>query len=538
MYQSTLCHLHSLFEGPASISGFCYEAARAGVDVVWLSDHDTRIPGVNRYEHKFTGYRFGADNPFAPIDAGGKGKDAYWEEVDVSCPASWEVSPTATPFSSVPSIHAASLPSLIYRATNDGGEWGGASLRLKTKGNSHRRALISRPVLVLDLATNVDSGAQDTRLMIIIHLSQMPPEHKPISFQYILGAPPENGDVMWLPLPDPAGGRIRLPLAEDAAGLGISRELTMQTFDIRVESKNGCTAEVDVTAVKLETGITDPYLLLKTEQEIGREIGRQYGVSVLACYEISGGPMHLTCFGGDIPFYPYPEGKKPPTEALIAHVVKHGGITSINHPFSNWKRMELTDRERWEVVQTKAAELIEQKAYGAKLIEIGFPEGRHGFTIDQYLKLWDLLNLAGLRIYGIGVSDAHSNVTWEKGNNFANYIASPDSEAEHLVEAMKAGRYYMADPWRVKGRLQLLTDQGLNMGECQAGGFVSFVLEGVPAGAELTWIKDGQDVSRSREVNGRIDSNCRLHQGERYVRAQLKDADGRIILLTNPLWIN
>ncbi|HHW09578.1 MAG TPA: CehA/McbA family metallohydrolase [Firmicutes bacterium] len=518
MYKSTLCHLHSLFEGPASISGFCYEAARAGVDIVWLSDHDTRIPGVNRYEHKFTGYQFGTADPFAAADV-------YWEQVEVTC--------TEADFLT---SHAPRT-SLICRVTNDGDEWGGASLRLKAKGNYNRRPLISRPELILDLTTNIDPQSPDTRLMITIHLTQTPPEHQPISFSYIWGAPPKEHDLLWLPLPAPAGENIRLPLAAAAAQLGIGREHTVLTFDIRLESRKGRAAEAVLTEIALETGIVDPYLLLQTQQEIGKEIGRRYGVDVLAGYEISGGPMHLTCFGADIPFFPYVAGKKPATEEIIAHVSDHGGIVSINHPFSPWKRMELTDRERWELVETRAAEFIERQAYGARLIEIGYPEGRHGFTPEHYLKLWDLLNLAGLRIYGIGVSDAHSNVTWEKGNNYANYIASPDCEAEHLVAAMKTGRCYMADPWRVHGRLQLQTDQGKTMGEQQKGGFVSLVIDGVPPGAELIWVRDGEEAGSDREEGGRIESRCPLDRGERFVRAQVRDADGRLILLTNPVWL-
>ena len=44
MYKSVLCHLHSIFEGPASIRGHCYAAQKAKVDAVWISDHDTQIP--------------------------------------------------------------------------------------------------------------------------------------------------------------------------------------------------------------------------------------------------------------------------------------------------------------------------------------------------------------------------------------------------------------------------------------------------------------------------------------------------------------
>ncbi|HEY8200094.1 MAG TPA: hypothetical protein VII47_01935, partial [Actinomycetota bacterium] len=55
-YVGAQLHCHSSIEGPASIGAHCYEAARAGVDVVWLTDHDTRIslsiggPFIDRFD--------------------------------------------------------------------------------------------------------------------------------------------------------------------------------------------------------------------------------------------------------------------------------------------------------------------------------------------------------------------------------------------------------------------------------------------------------------------------------------------------------
>src|SRR5436190_12491870 len=55
-YVGAQLHCHSSIEGPASIGAHCYEAARAGVEVVWLTDHDTRTslciggPFVDRFD--------------------------------------------------------------------------------------------------------------------------------------------------------------------------------------------------------------------------------------------------------------------------------------------------------------------------------------------------------------------------------------------------------------------------------------------------------------------------------------------------------
>src|SRR5689334_1745937 len=55
-YVNAQLHCHSSIEGPASIGAHCYEAHRAGVEVVWLTDHDTRIaltaggPFIDRFD--------------------------------------------------------------------------------------------------------------------------------------------------------------------------------------------------------------------------------------------------------------------------------------------------------------------------------------------------------------------------------------------------------------------------------------------------------------------------------------------------------
>lgn len=296
-------------------------------------------------------------------------------------------------------------------------------------------------------------------------------------------------------------------------------------------------AEVRLKRLQLETGIVDPYQLIQAQLKLGKEIGRQYGVDVVVGCEISAGKEHRTCYGADVPFFPYEEWQeRAPQDALNSHVAKHGGLTSINHAFSDLKRQELSDEERWAEVDKRVEEFVSQDAYGSKLIEVGFPEGRHGLDITHYLSLWDRMNLADLRVCGIGVSDAHSNVSWENGNHFANYVAPPDCQVQNLVAGMTASNFYMTDPYRLRGKVRFSTDTGKTMGETQSGGYVTLALSDAPADAELAWVLDGQPQPVER-VGGRCESRFCIDGGRHFVRAELRDAQGRMILFTNPLWI-
>jgi hypothetical protein len=525
MYKSVICHIHSTFEGPASIEGYCYEAARLGIDAIWLADHDSRIPDISgNAPQLFTTYDFknGTEYVFSVVDnEGAKSKKAVWTVTDESSLADWSIEENKEG------------GYITLRSSTYNSEWQGVSIYLTVSAKADRRAVISEPVINLDLDSNIIPGEKNARVIIRVYLSQVPPEHKQVFIDYVIGEP--NESKYMIPV-KPEENRISLNIAEDVKHFGLGLDNTVTRLEVRVESRGNKQATVSLKKMEIETKIMDREYLLEKQKQIGKEIGKRYGIEVLSGYEISEAEFHLTCFGDNVPIYPYKYPERPLAEEMNRHVSNYGGITSINHPFSKWKREVFDESQKPIMVEKRAAEIIERKGYGSKLIEVGFPEGRNDFSLEHHLRLWDLVNLAGLRLAGIGVSDAHSNISWESGNNFANYIQSPDCKVANLLAGMKKGNFYMADPYRCKGNLRIATNEGKTMGDVQKGGFVTIELKQITERLKLVWIADGENV-KEEIVEGDHISQLNLEKIEHFVRAEIWDVDGRLVLLTNPIWV-
>ncbi len=502
MYKSALCHLHAIFEGlKPSMSGYCYEAKRFGVDIVWISDHDNRF--------------FRDDFYNIPLDGD-------YELKTIESPDLFSVDRSES--------------ILTLNTSSSGEDWKGISVDLPYLRSKHRPPLLINPVITMKMNTNFNS--ENARMVLKFHLCQVPPSHEIAHMEYYYGQVKEDG----LPLPL-ENGQIKIDLAKDIEKKGLNKDHNLVKIELILETCSGESAQIDIEEITLKTDQMSPLELLDTQKKLGDEIGKEFDIDVLVNFEVGAEEGHVSCYGKHT-IEPVEYDGRPPCEEVIQYIERNGGIASINHPFTalrqpfkeyRGKINELDDEKKEELLQTQAEIFIEKKAYGAHMIEIGYPEKRNGYEPPKHLKFWDILNLNGLKIPGIGVSDAHANRSWDKGFNFANYIASPDCNPDNLIKAMKKGDFYMADPSRVKGKLQFKTDSGKTMGDIENTGELLFEIDGIPNGSEFRWIIDGKCVKK--ELTTCIHrSKISLDTAKHFVRAELLDTYKRPILITNPLW--
>ncbi len=514
MYKSALCHLHSFFHG-ASIAGYCHEARARDIDIVWISDHDRRFLRVDRYR----------------VDL----KDRYDFET------------IGSPFYSAVKRTDDQKPGIRVETSSWEKEWQGAALHLsclaetenlKDRPDYRSRPtmrldipLISRPRLKMKLKTDLTPEDDMGRLLLRLHLNQLPPDHEVMVFDYCFGA--VSGDENMIMLSE--GESVEIDLLEDLKRTGLNEDHALRQIELRIETREGRSAFAELLDLSIETEIADKDELLAAQKRLAQKLEAQYGINVLINYEVSAEEQDMTGYGEGIPI-PNSTEKVLNCREVNSYMEKQGGLACYNHPFSDWRWEELSKQQKEAVVIEHARELLRCDLYGARLLEVGFPEGRHGFSPEHYLKLWDLLNLEGLKVVGIGASDSHSNQSWHEGNNFANYFYSSDCSSKNLVSALASGDIYMADPVRVQGPLSFVTDTGMRMGEVFKGEHrVMFKVKGIPHGSEQRWIVDGITVQNELTADTHESEFC-LKGIEHFIRVELWDPYGRPILLTNPLW--
>jgi len=323
---------------------------------------------------------------------------------------------------------------------------------------------------------------------------------------------------------------------------------------VRVAAKNGGRACVKMHKLKVDVqrGFEE---VVARQRKLGNEIGARYGVKPFLTAEISGAGYHKNYYSEDVPVINYAARGYDVTEAeAIAHVQRYGGIYSFNHPFNNGKYRYTTysGEDLWRVVEREAAALTASRVYGAALLEVGFPEGRgKSFSLKEYLRLWDILSLNGVFVTGCGDSDSHdSSMGWFEGNNFATWIAAeqslkfPISDGE-FIESMKAGRAYMGDPIWLKGEVEFTSEVPMGAiipveNRDKMSRTMTFQAKEVKKGWRIHVVADGElaaEYVAAEDGDFCCSFSVEPLRTVSFARVEMYNADGRCILLTNPIYL-
>jgi hypothetical protein len=187
------------------------------------------------------------------------------------------------------------------------------------------------------------------------------------------------------------------------------------------------------------------------------------------------------------------------------------------------------------------ARLIESRAHGVDLLEVGYRSRGHG--LDGFVEIWDGLALAGIRLTGIGTSDSHDeDQGWARGpNNFITWIFARSDRQVDLIQGLRAGRAFFGDPSRFDGALDIAGPAGSRMGELvfvpTGPHRVRFDALGVRAGQQVRWIRDGE-VAGVLPVEGEefaLEQTIEV-QDATFVRFEVLEGGERIVL-SNPLYL-
>jgi hypothetical protein len=246
---------------------------------------------------------------------------------------------------------------------------------------------------------------------------------------------------------------------------------------------------------------------------------------------------HLNWFGGELvmPDYgaraPIKDDAVPAATAMVEFIHRHGGLASINHPLGGSK-------------EATAEHMVATAALGADIVEIAYADQA---TLGSMLHVFDACARNLVFVTGNGVTDDHSGTDWYSSakSNWITKVWAASVELPDLQHALSAGRAwcYKPDGWSGELRLQAA-------GVPAMGGVAVTGQRAVPVTVLATDLpKDGS----LEIITGRADRAAAVpavdstvaRGGEHsfdaatgsYVRAMVRDGEGRVVGVGNPVWL-
>lgn len=572
-YYAVPLHMHSCFEGRASMGGHICQASRLGMEYMWITDHDflmgksknwadgisfadgilEQVEPEEKTDEKMAAM-FNLVMPFGTTIDAEKQKEINESLIEnLKRRKSFQLKEDE--LHCMLSIDHNSRSQKCMKITAKGDEtsgWKKSVIELAVAGertqHSFKCSLLAGVSIQfpLELKGQVDD---DVRITFCASMSQQIPDFKTAGIRYVIGNwemgghDPQPSLIPEIPLSFTNGDTVVLNLSDDAekyvtGGL----DNAFWRFWIEIELRNGRQLEAFIGDVKIERKY-EYEEVLKRQRKLAAEIGRKYGVTPIVTNEITAAGQHKISFCTKVPVIDYSEGPKS-HEFAVEWVKEHGGIFSLNHPFADWKRIPVKPEDKAVVIENLAQHYISHRCWGASMMEVGFPQGRENFEYQDYLTLWDKLSEAGIFITGYGDSDNHNNISnWLDGNNFCAFLYSEDPCEDSFVETMKCGNLYAGDPVQFKGELSFGTTEGTVMGqvieisELDTEKTVCLNIHNAPEKATLVWVING--MRQVKAATGREVAECLrvpLKRTVNFVRAEMYMESGRCIMLTNPIY--
>lgn len=500
-------HLHCSHEPTASIGSHMSNALKLGIRHIWTTEHDTRM---GKKKADIPVFVFPEEKLYSVLPNGAKA--GFIESESNNGSYAFETTDTG----------------IQLRITAKQGER--ESFTFHSQGKKHCDALFSR------LSVQMDADIRG-KVYVEFILSAQPPTYTQAKMRYAIGVSTQKEEnTQYLPLPSKENGVYNFPLYTD-----VSEEiggLDNALCSIRITVQDGGEMMFRSFRFIRERNFEQ----VRTEQKkIAKKVGEKWGVTAFVGFEVTGAGNHKNCFSTKVPVMDYATlNYEVDNESAIAHIKQHGGIFSWNHPYTGYR----TELPKDEIKQTLAKELIENRVYGASLIEVGFPCGRDGFDASDYTWLWDQLSQNGVFITGDGDSDNHHAVAdgWIKGNNFCSFAGLDDADEpteENFVKAFSRGSVWLGDP--VLMQSVDFSSDGFPMGSIRVGKRIPlrFFAKSNAKDGYAVCVINGKRSKTIPLKDGEVEYAFSLFATEKYnfARMEVYNADNRLIALTNPVYL-
>lgn len=562
---SMAMHIHSSFsELYGSMDGHLQQAAANNVDVIWWTDHDTKMNGVNdrRVVH-FTSL----------TNEGGDGTPWTWTLARTgsltSASTGGVVRNPASPRDPIPA------GSLQVSAQGTGMEQATLGFFPVADGGHHnwRTNLTGQKLYLEVLPTSVSA---DAYLELLITSSHHPATGRRTAGKYTLSYRFDGSSrpiretsgreaIVTVPCRPGEWNSVTLRPDRDLAAVFPdldSRDFALYEFTLRAVSNQGASAAGYFDFMRFSRQTTGDVALAVQDDMMTSYRGRYPGVTQQHGIEVSHALPHLNWFGGAIalPVYTgikradYPDFLR---DTVVPDIHRAGGLASYNHPYgTNTPRMPLPVPTQDEMLRQVAAEILTNNALDTDILEVGYPL-RAGVDIDHHTGLWDVCSRNAIFLTGNGVTDDHSGDNWTGHKNDWTTTAWADNSNETaLLDSLRSGRAWCGSLSQPSGALDLLVDGSCPMGSVSVSQRstrnLTVTATSVPPGGTVQLLQGvvdyagPQQPSPTTEVvgtlpdtafsTGTVDVAVDTSESS-FLRTQVRDSSGTVIGLSNPVWL-
>lgn len=571
---SMAMHIHSSFsEQDGSMGCQLFQAAVNSVDVVWWTDHDHRMDGID--------YRKTVHFTSLTTERGGPGEGGPWtwaraESGPLASSSGGGI--VATPSSPGDPVADGSMH-LTAKSTTSVAAKFGYYADCHPAGWNYRDNLTGQS-LAIDVL--LASGWRDGYLELLISTSYheasagRPAGDYTLSYRFVpAGATPGRvayGTQGVITIPVASSGEnpwftATITPSADIAALWPDldyRDFALWGLTLSAVS-NGATVEGYFDYLRFNRQISGEAFL---QQQISMEaaLGPKYpAVTQRQGLEVSWRLPHVNWFGGavTVPSYAGVTAKGYPAylqHTLIPQIHAGSGLVSYNHPYGYGGGPLLPAGQQDALLTQVAAKLLPTAkapaALGADLLEVGYNR-RQGVDLAHHVGLWDVMSRNAVFLTGNGTSDDHLGKNWHGiANNWITSAWARSTAETDLLAALAAGRAWCASLSGYRGSLDLLVDGSVPMGSASVSTATSRKLlataTGMPPGGTLQILQGTVDCpgTAALAANTRVIASYTAGQlasggvtrridttKDRFVRTQVLDSSGAVVGLSNPVWL-
>ena len=563
---SMAMHIHSSFsEGAGTMDGHLNQATANGVDVIWWTDHSWRMQAVAHAPNvvHFTSLTTEKPTGQQPI------KWTTHKTGSLTTASTGGIASTpASPLDPV------AKGSLRVAAQSKGTALASFGFLLKGNRTPWRTNLTQQQLAVEVMPVSI---GRDGFLQITVETSNHPAINGrtggKYTLQYQIGGTQAPGTIVVNGLvatvsvacvPNQWNSLALTPQNDIAAAWPDldSRDFTLFNLTFAAVSRKRALASGFFDYLRFNRGSAGEVALSVQDQMMTDYASRYPLVTQHHGTEVSDLTPHVNWFGGNVAL-PDTTGQTARTwsqwlaQTVIPAIHTSGGLASYNHPFGSSGGAALPVSSMDALTSSVATGILTNGALGADIIEVGY-QMRAGVDLAHHAAVWDICSRNALFLTGNGVTDDHDGNNWYsmRPNNWTTSAWAADTQESSLLDALRAGRCWFNSLSGYQGALDLVADTTCPMGSVSVSDLLSRSLQitatAVPTGGKVEVVQGGVDYAGTADpratsaVVATVPADALVGgtfalpvdtSASSFVRTQVRDSTGKVVAMSNPLWL-